>query len=285
MDSDAGARDRQADQIVQEIGIPPCPATLTRLLRETRADDPDFRRIGQLIGGDVALASAMLKIANSPFYGLRAKAASVQQALTLLGLNAETQLVTGLLLRQAFSRAVGPGMERYWKNSMAISLISAMLCRETAGGDAGIACTFGLFRDCGMAILLQKFPGYADILDGSALSSGELVHDIENSRYSIDHARVGSQLARSWHLSESLCYAILHHHDLLFSNDTLAQAPAGALKLVALGLIAEQLYCHATGADCHDWASTGEWALFEVDLNQEKFTAIAEKVNASINRL
>jgi len=209
----------------------------------------------------------------------------VQQALTLLGLNAVTQLVTGLLLRQAFSQAAGPGMERYWKASMAISLISAMLSRETAGSDSGVACTFGLFRDCGMAVLLQKFPGYADILDGSALASGELVHDIENKRYSIDHARVGAQLARSWHLPESLSYAILHHHDLLFSNETLEQAPAGALKLVALGLIAEQLYCLATGPTCYDWASTGEWALFEVELNQEKFTAIAEKVNASINHL
>jgi HD-like signal output (HDOD) protein len=285
MDSDTDARERKADQIVQEIGIPPCPATLTRLLRETRVDDPDFRRIGQLIGGDVALASAILKIANSPFYGLRAKAASVQQALTLLGLNAVTQLVTGLLLRQAFSRATGPGMERYWKNSMAISLISAMLCRETAGGDAGIACTFGLFRDCGMAVMLQKFPNYTDILDGAALASGEPVHAIENERYSIDHARIGDRLARSWQLPESLCFAILHHHDLLYANETLALAPAGALKLIALGLVAEQLYCLATGATCHDWASAGEWALFELDLNQEKFSAIAARVNASINRL
>jgi HD-like signal output (HDOD) protein len=282
---DRDARERNADRIVQEIGIPPCPATLTKWLRETRSDEPDFHRIGQLIGADVALASAVLKIANSPFYGLPTKAASVQQALTLLGLNSVTQLVTGLLLRQAFSRGAGPDMERYWKISMAISLISAMLCRETASGDAGIACTFGLFRDCGMAVMLQKFPGYADILDGSVPASGELVQDIENKRYAVDHARVGAQLARSWHLPEFLCYAILHHHDLLFSNETLEQAPAGALKLAALGLIAEQLYCLATGATCHDWVSTGEWALFEVELNQEKFTAIAEKVNASINHL
>ena len=285
MNPDNEVLDRNVDQIVKEIGIPPCPAILTKLLRETRADEPDFRRVGQLVGGDVALASAVLKVANSPFYGLRTKAASVQQALALLGLNAVTQLVTGLLLRQAFSGAVGPGMERYWKASMATSLISALLCRETARGDSGIACTYGLFRDCGMPVMLQKFPIYADIFDGSALTPGEPVLEVENERYTTNHARVGAHLARSWHLPESLCFAILNHHDILFSNQIQAQAETGALALIALGLAAEQLYSAATGAICHEWALAEEWALFELDLSQEKFADLALRVKASINHL
>lgn len=108
MDMDKDARDHKADQTVREIGIPPCPATLTRLLRETRADEPDFRRVGRLIGGDVALASAVLKITNSPFYGLRSKASSVQQALALLGLHSVTQLVTGLLRARRFQGSPDP---------------------------------------------------------------------------------------------------------------------------------------------------------------------------------
>jgi len=285
MNTDTETLDRNADQIVQEIGIPPCPAILTKMLRETRAEEPDFRRIGQFIGGDVALASAVLKVANSPFYGLRTKAASVQQALALLGLTTVTQLVTGLLLRQAFSGAAGPGMERYWKTSMATSLISALVCRETARGDSGVASTYGLFRDCGMPVMLQKFPIYADIFDGSILTPGEPVLEVENERYTTNHARVGAQLARSWHLPESLCFAILHHHDLLYSDENLAQAEAGALSLIAIGLVAEQLYCAATGALCHEWALAGEWALFELDLTQEKFGAIATRVKTSINNL
>lgn len=283
MNTDTETLDRNADQIVKDIGIPPCPAILTKLLRETRADEPDFRRVGQLVGGDVALASAVLKIANSSFYGLRTKAASVQQALALLGLNTVTQLVTGLLLRQAFSNAAGPGMERYWKMSMAISLISALVCRETARGDSGIACTYGLFRDCGMPVMLQKFPIYEDIFDGSALTPGEPVLEVENERYTTNHASVGAQLARNWHLPESLCYAILHHHDVLYSDQILAQAEAAALALIATGLVAEQLYCSAIGAAHHEWALAGDWALFELDLSQEKFAGISLRVKASIN--
>ncbi len=285
MNADPKVLERSAEKEVQDIGIPPCPAILTKLLRETRADEPDFRRVGQLIAGDVALASAVLKVANSSFYGLRSKAQSVQQALAMLGLNTVTQLVTGLLLRQAFAGGGGPAMERYWKMSMATSLISALLCRETGSGDAGVACTFGLFRDCGMPVMQQKFPIYADIFDGSALTPGEPVLEIENERYATNHARVGADLARSWHLPESLCRAILYHHDVLYSNEVLAESDPGTLALVAIGLVAEQLYCSATGAACHEWSLAGEWALFELDLPQTKFVEITARVNTSLNHL
>ncbi len=285
MDMDSATLDRNADEIVNEIGIPPCPAILTKLLRETRAEEPDFRRVGQFVGGDVALASAVLKVANSPFYGLRTKAASVQQALALLGLTAVTQLVTGLLLRQAFSGPASPHMERYWRTSMATSLIAALLCREAARGDSGIACTYGLFRDCGMPVMLRKFPIYADIFDGSALTPGEPVLEIENERYTTNHARVGVQLARNWYLPEFVCYAILHHHDVLSSDEVLAQGEAASLDLIAIGLAPAQLFCLATGAVCPEWPLAGEWALFELDLTQPAFDALAARVKTSINRL
>ena len=277
--------DRNADQIVREIGIPPCPAILTKLLRETRADEPDFRRVGQLVGGDVALASAVLKVANSPFYGLRSKASSVQQALALLGLNVVTQLVTGLLLRQAFSGGAGPEMEGYWKASMATSLICALLCRETAKGDSGVACTFGLFRDCGMPVMLQKFPIYADIFDGSALTLGEPVLEIENERYATNHASVGAQLARNWSLPEAQCYAILHHHDALRSDEVLAQGDAAAIALIAMGIVAEQLYCMATETLSVEWPLAGEWALFELDLPHARFDALAARVKGTLDQM
>jgi len=134
-------------------------------------------------------------------------------------------------------------------------------------------------------VMLQKFPIYADIFDGSALTPGEPVLEVENERYTTNHARVGAQLARSWHLPEFLCFAILNHHDLLYSNEVLAQAEADALALIAIGFAAEHIYRSATGALCHEWALAGEWALFELGLTQERFVDLSARVNASINHL
>jgi HD-like signal output (HDOD) protein len=166
-----------------------------------------------------------------------------------------------------------------------MSLISALLCRETGRGDSGIACTYGLFRDCGMPVMLQKYPIYADIFDASALTPGEPALEVENERYPTNHARVGAQLARSWHLPQSLCLAILRHHGAPYPDTIRLGTEVDALMLIAIGLTAEQIYCGAIGAVSHDWAFAGDWALSELDLTRDKFGALAARVNASINRL
>jgi HD-like signal output (HDOD) protein len=116
---ESGALDQEAEKIVRTIGIPPCPEALTKILRAMRQDDPNFKTIGGLIGSDVGLAAAMLKTVNSPFYGLRTKATSVPQALALLGLQNAAQLVTGLLLRVAFSGG-NEAMEEFWSSLPAL---------------------------------------------------------------------------------------------------------------------------------------------------------------------
>src|SRR5262249_39116975 len=111
MSQDLETLSPEAEQIVKSIGIPPCPALLAKLVREMRNDDPDFAKLGELIGSDVSLAAVLLKTVNSPFYGLRAKATSIRQALVFVGLRNVTQLVTGLLLRQAFPAGANARME------------------------------------------------------------------------------------------------------------------------------------------------------------------------------
>ena len=43
-----------------------------------------------------------------------------------------------------------------------------MVARETGHGHGEICHTYALFRDCGMAVMLQKFPIYAEVFDGVA---------------------------------------------------------------------------------------------------------------------
>jgi HD-like signal output (HDOD) protein len=285
MSADVDVLDLNTERMTRDVVIPPCPSILTKLLRETRSEEPDFRRVGRLIGNDVALASAVVNTANSPYYGLRVKVTSVHQAVTLLGLNAVSQRVTGLLLQQALSAAPGPGMEHYWKASMATALIAALVSRETLRGRSEICHTYALFQNCGMPVMLQKFPIYEDILDGSALAHGDPVLEIEEERYATNHAKIGAQFAQRWQLSEPLCLAILHHHDLSASAEIRAQLPPETRLLVAIGLLAEHIYCTATGEVCHDWAQADQWVIEELGLAPDKITEIACKVKTVLDHL
>src|SRR5476649_324959 len=89
------------DALMRSIRIPPRPSLLVDLQRELAHADPSPRRIARIIGNDVSMSGALLKLANSPYFGALRKAKSVEQAINFLGLNQCAALLTGLLARAA----------------------------------------------------------------------------------------------------------------------------------------------------------------------------------------
>ncbi|HKO88159.1 MAG TPA: HDOD domain-containing protein [Burkholderiales bacterium] len=251
--------DDEVERLVKQIEIPPCPAILTRIVREMQADEPDLNKVAQGVSADVALSAAMLKTVNSPFYGLRNKANSVQQALILLGLRNVGQLVTGLLLRQAFPVTASDAMERFWNASSGEAMATAMIARELKVCDPNLAYTFGLFRDAGMPALLSKYKAYEPIMTGEANRPGVPLPMIEMEKFGVHHAQVGAYFASSWHLDEAVWLAILLHHDY---PKWLPRNKEMPVRMAAMGLIAEQVYVrNDSKTDCDEWDQGADAAL------------------------
>lgn len=272
------AVDREVEKAIRDLGIPSCPAVLTKLMREVRADEPDFKRVELLVGADVALAAALLKTANSPLYGLRQKATSIQQALAVLGLRNVAQLVVGLLLRQAFPVSGSKAMEKFWETSSRVALITARIAGE-ARLDRHEAHTFGLFRDCGMPVMLKRYPVYEDILAGTALGEDVLVTEIEGERYAFDHTQVGYHLAKSWELSDGMCIGIRHHHDY----SAWPALDRGAASLAAIALAAEEIASRLSRRrSCIEWHFGGEAVLAQLEIANETIDEWAQLVAAGL---
>ena len=270
--------DREADKIVREIGIPPCPAILTKLLKEMREDEPDYNKASKLISTDVGLSGAMLKTVNSPFFGLRTKATSVNQALQLLGLRNTVEIVTGLLLRQAFPVGDNSAMDGFWQASSGIAEVSAQLARPLGITNRDEAYTFALFRDCGIPLMISKFPGYVNFMKASHLDSGRAITADEIDEFGVDHASLGARLAQSWSLPEEASVAIQNHHDYpLLQSGSVSEEPC---RLVALVLAAEWIYTrHNIGPKCREWSIGADFALATLKVSAEELLAKAEKID------
>ncbi len=100
-----------------------------------------------------------MKSANSPFFALRRKVQSVQQAVAVLGLRNLLKIVYGVVLKQSLGGADAPQMARFWERSNYNAVVSAYLAGRLPGISSDDAYTFGLFHDAGISILMQKFPG------------------------------------------------------------------------------------------------------------------------------
>jgi len=270
-----------AQELVKEIGIPPCPAVLAEFMAESNQDDPDVRRLSHLVNKDVALAAAVLKTVNSPLYGLSRKARTVQDALTLLGLQEAARLIAGFLLRQAFASFNSQAMYEYWDASARIAMVAAYLARELGVAKLDEAHTFALFRDCGVPVLLARYPEYEKLLAETRGGNERQRIEIERTDYGYDHALVGSTLAQNWHLPAEIWHAIRVHPSYCDAGFVKSAGARPHVVWIALALLAEQLYrIHRGQYDADAWTAEDSFIAAVLGCVAERLEPLANDIAA-----
>lgn len=265
--------------LLHELKFPPRPEVVTVLAEESTKEQPDLARIGKLVKADVALAGAMLKAINSPLWGRSRKITSVKQAIDLLGLSNVKSIATGLVLRTSLGMSSAQNMERFWDSAEKVALISALIARGQSGITPDEAYTYGLFHDCGIPMLLRRFPGYrAALVKANQTEEGSFTAT-EEQGVGTHHAVVGYFLARSWGLSDAVTNAILLHHevDILDSAD----AAESTLDFIALGHLAQHIV-HLMSRDSRDieWERFGAATMKRFGLSDDDFLDLQEEAQA-----
>lgn len=257
---------------LRDIGIPPRPSILEHIDREMTRDDPDFRRLAQLISSDVGLAAGLIKTANSPAFAFGRRVRSVQDALLVLGLKAVLRTLAGLSLQSIFPKT--PSLERFWDASATTARIAAWLAlqlRKRCQLRPEDAYTHALFRDCGIPMLMIPFPEYLDILKAANEERERAFTEVEDEMLAINHALVGAELAENWLLPEDIHLAIRHHHD----RQALATGPGLVLPeasrdMIAVAQLGEYLLQQTSGLNRNcEWEKLGNACLQRLNLNAD----------------
>lgn len=244
-----------AEQALSGIHLPPCPAALLAVMEEARSTDPDPGRIARLISQDAGLSAPLIKLANSPYSGLRHKVSSIQQAVTVLGLKNTVNLLTNVALRANIKLNL-PGMDEFWNRSSMTALAASRIAAQVPGTSREDAYTVGLFHDCGIPVLMQKHTDYLKDIDEMSTLSGNICI-AENTRYSTTHAVVGNLLARNWLLPPNICRAISRHHDLAVFTNVTDSASAEICNWVSIIQAAEYI------VDSHLNLRSREWLMWQ----------------------
>lgn len=225
------------ERLLGSIGIPPRPSLLVELDKELKKTDPDTRTVATLVGRDVGISAAILKSLNSPLFALRSKVSGIPHAIQLLGLKNVRSVVTGLVVRQSLGG--GASLERFWDSAEKVATINAYLCSILPRAPREEAYMFGLFRDCGIPLLMQRFPDYKETLKIAGADSRSLA-EVEEERHGTSHAVVGYMVGRTWGLSDAVCDAIRHHHDMeMLAADEFKQPLTRTL--VCVNFVAEHI--------------------------------------------
>lgn len=212
---------RKAEEIIRQIGIPPQPQAVMDIRVEIAKPCPDFGNVARSVSKDVALSAATLKIANSPFFG-RTKTDSVHHALNLLGLRNFYSIVLTSSLYDAMGCGSNNTLDKFRRHSSTVATICAFIARKFKRDLEETSYTAGLFHDCGIPLLMKKFPDYAKMADYALPSSPletipdnfESVIGFETNRYNTNHCVMSYMMAKSWGLSDTIRAVVLNHHDI-----------------------------------------------------------------------
>jgi HD-like signal output (HDOD) protein len=224
----------------------------------------------------MALTATMLKTANSPFFGLRTKVETAQSAVTTMGINTALGIVIGIALKNAIG-GKNPMLERFWVKAEKVAMIASFLSGKVSGVPMDIAYMYGLFRDCGIPMMLHNFPEYSKKLMNTNTGTIFDFTLVEDESFKTKHTKIGYLLAKNWTLPKSICEAVLHHNKIstLHSNEELS---AEARGLIAVNRFAEFLFDSFEQRENHEWEASGSIVLSYLGLSDDDFNGIKKEV-------
>ena len=206
--------------------LPPMPQIVFKARQIISDPDSEMSELADLLESDQAIATKVLKLANSAYYGLSGKVSSIRHASSLLGYNALGQLISMV----GGAAVLGKTLEGYdldsagtWRHSLMAASASRILATRKTPDLEGDAFSAGLIHDVGKLVL------DAYVMDRKAeferLTSGgrNSMLAAEQHLLGLDHAEIGYEVCQHWNIPEAISTAIKFHHDPAQSDqDTLS---------------------------------------------------------------
>lgn len=234
--------------------LPHVAIRVTQLVNTESSTMPEFEDIIKL---DPVLVVRMLKLVNSPFFGLVNKVESVSKAVVYIGMQNLRNLVAIEALRDLFKDETGVGFSRklLWHHSATVAILSQMIAKRIfglAGEDEFLA---GIIHDVGLIVedqlvgaeLREACLNYSD--------GDQIITEYENEIIETNHAKVGGLLAHQWNMQEDVLIAIKKHHQhdkefpipSIISIVQIAEYIANRLKYAAVAGKADPLPLYLKG--------------------------------------
>ena len=210
--------------------LPSLPRVVALLIAELGRDEPNLRRVNQLVCSDPALAARVLACANGPEFEAQQQIAGIPEALALLGTLQLRDLVGSAPLGTTSGSVPGMNLQHFWR----YSVNTAKLARSLAGSvhqNQIAAYTAGLLHGLGELVLHLVDPERTQSLNTLVSPLDIRRSKLEQRVFGYSYGHVSAGLAQRWQLPQVVVDTLNYQHSPFDNN---AYEPlAGVLHLAA----------------------------------------------------
>jgi len=211
------------------IALPVMPEIGLALIHTLDDEDTPSAKIHDLIAQDPALSAKLLALANSAAFGLPRKVATLDSALSLVGISKVRTLALSACLHNAFSMPQGIDGAAFWRYSQRCAGYAQWLA-DSVGEDRQRAWLTALMLRLGELLLVSAHPDAAAAIEKQPCQPGERWQR-ERALCGFDEGEITGELAKRWNFPSTIQYS------LRLSADPLVHKPlvplSGILHLAA----------------------------------------------------
>ena len=187
--------------------LPAMSRTVSDLLAEMNKDDPNPKRVSDLISQDPSLTTRVLRLSNSAFFRVSRKIGSADEAVAMLGMTHVRSLVMAAALGSSFKNVPGVNLPQFWRYSLRVADISKSLAGVLRQNESN-AFTAGLIHAIGDLIMHIAMPDLIAPLDMGTPPLDLNRAQAEMSVFGYTYAQVGAGMAEKWQFPTNIVSAL-----------------------------------------------------------------------------
>jgi len=206
--------------------LPTIPSVITKIIRVVQDEKSEAKDLVKVIENDQALASKILRIANSAYYGRRGQITNIVKATILLGFELIKNLSISISVINAFGNKIENSffnLEKFWTHSIGVGVASQIIATECKKNDIETLFTLGVIHDIGKLIFIFICPEEYKKSLILVKEEGISIREAEEKIFGIDHTLVGFWVCKRWNLPEMFTTIIKNHHKPLQNTDYSAE--------------------------------------------------------------
>jgi HD-like signal output (HDOD) protein len=203
--------------LASQFTLPSIPKVVALLLSELDRDEPDLKKITQLISTDPALTTRLLRVSNSSLFELSGKINSVSESLAILGLGHVRTMAAEAASGTSFKAVPGIHLQQFWGYSLNVAKVSRSLAGVVRQNPQA-AFTCGLIHAVGELAMHIGMPEDVAELDREVPPLDLRRAKAERKHFGFCYAQVGAGYARQWRFPEPMVDALEHQYEPFENN-------------------------------------------------------------------
>lgn len=216
--------------------IPTLPIVATKVTELINDPNSSSGDIADVLKKDQVLTAKVLKLINSPYYGIPGEVTDIKRALAYLGFNTLAQLVLSVSVISLFTDKKNSrfSMQDFWKHALGTAVVSETIAKKVSYPKPEECFTCGLLHDIGKIVLLQiapsEFQKIVELTEKEKISFSEAERRLEVP----NHGYLGEYIADKWRLPMVIRMSIRYHHTDVANMETMLASIKPAVQIVSL---------------------------------------------------